>query len=65
MTLRWTREPPTMSGWYWFRIPPWQSVVEVVVVGGRAVARLRSGSHELERDARVQWAGPIPEPEEP
>lgn len=57
MTLTWTSDPPTVMGYYWFRIigGGWNQIVCVT-------------SADLSNNigwANGQWAGPIPEPQEP
>ena len=58
----WTKEPPTIDGWYWamrLGVPEMVSVELPLVwwpVGGDPMIRLSEFSH---------WLGPIPFPEPP
>lgn len=58
--LVWSKEPPTVSGWYWYRVKYW----------GKNGPWSQAGptyfeiGHKLER-LWCEWAGPIPLPSEP
>ena len=77
MRLKWTTEPPTEPGWYWWREYPEPGALHMVKVArrppyGRMVILLSatevrpvSGrqAYEMQRGMHAQFAGPIPEPE--
>ena len=50
--LRWTNEPPTEAGWYWFRNLSKPQIVHT------------SGIKNRKPHPADEWAGPIQEPEE-
>lgn len=61
--LRWTTENPTKPGWYWIRYgydKPNPLVVHVTESNGIWYR----DSWVLDQSETVEWAGPIPEPEE-
>lgn len=61
--LRWTTDLPTELGWYWCR--------SNVQPKDAAIVFVKDGAFELDEELieaaslRFQWAGPIPEPQEP
>ena len=61
--MKWTREPPTVPGWYWVRLKgastPWMREFELV--DGEL---LDEENKRPSRYGRCEFAGPIPEPEE-
>ena len=62
--LRWTRERPTVAGWYWWRWADGETeVVEVLKSARRLVVRERLPV-ERYRTELVEWAGPVAVPEE-
>lgn len=66
--LVWTKEPPTVPGWYWHRMIGSQQSSTMAYVGGReGNLRCKSiwGDRYLTRFKDFEWAGPIPRPEEP
>ena len=67
--MKWTKELPTQEGMYFFRGPRMKRrVVEVYVepYDGHLMAKGVNIFHEVSRlPPECQWAGPIPEPEEP
>lgn len=71
MNLKWKRELPTRTGWYWLRRTyKIKGVAEMDV----EIVRVRSYGRELAIGnttlsgwpaiKQMEWAGPIPEPEE-
>ena len=50
--LRWTKEPPTEPGWYWFRNLSKPQIVHL------------NGVKDRKPHPADEWAGPIQEPEE-
>ena len=62
--MKWTKERPTESGWYWFRDTTFgvTSVLEVKIHRDKSI---RIGPCYDGEITRGEWAGPIPEPEEP
>lgn len=67
--MKWTKQPPTEPGWYFWR---WDnSTIRVFYVSERKSGRLGYGvckgsaSCIVDDDDDVEWAGPFPEPEEP
>ena len=77
MSLVWTTEKPTEPGWYWARIGHFHPVLDkgvkvlVFVSGNAPFLKVAKAVTEFGMDAEVspgavwQWAGPIPQPEEP
>lgn len=65
--LRWTNETPTEAGWYFSRV---NSIVNVVLLGGSAEELCVLDGGKLcpvggfSHGRTVEWAGPIPEPQE-
>jgi hypothetical protein len=55
--LAWTKKPPTEPGWYWARRPGQEDRPPSIVWIGKT-ERIPTGCD-------YEWAGPIPEPEEP
>ncbi|MDE2097207.1 MAG: hypothetical protein KGL39_08165 [Patescibacteria group bacterium] len=62
--LRWSSEPPKVPGWYWYNSDGF-GIGMVLVVIAESVPRARWTSVECVNFTNGQWAGPIPEPEEP
>lgn len=65
--LVWTKEPPTVPGWYWLYEESSPSrPVEVVPFGPEGIMHIH-GYTEMQPVASImgRWAGPIPMPEEP
>ena len=74
--MTWTKEPPTKAGWYWAReipqqlIPPGKCYL-LSIVGKYPFLRLESAHDQagFRLDINLynmgEWAGPIPEPQEP
>ena len=68
--LKWTKEKPTIAGFYWWRLEEgcYQHIRKVVYVGYTKrwiVSMYNSDVFENLDDNDGEWAGPIPEPEEP
>lgn len=66
--LVWTKEPPTVPGWYWHRMIGSQQSSTMAYVGGReGNLRCKSiwGDRYLTRFKDFEWAGPLLRPEEP
>lgn len=64
--LAWTRERPTVPGWYWYRdrsIVP--RVVSLTQDGYGLVAYGIEEYCNRLYEVRGEWAGPLPHPEEP
>jgi len=58
--MKWTKEKPTVPGWYWmFRKGDTISRIEYVRKYGGMMCILN-----WEITDKAKWAGPIPEPEE-
>lgn len=70
--LRYTSEPPTEDGWYWMRIYHYgyrESVVHIVFYNGDLILERHARGDVVELVSSlakngVQFAGPIPRPEE-
>ncbi|WP_413935987.1 hypothetical protein [Nitrospira sp. BLG_1] len=64
--LVWTRERPTVPGWYWYRdMTTVPRVVSLIQDGyGLVVYGIEEYCNRL-YEVRGEWAGPIPPPEEP
>ncbi len=62
---RWTREQPTVEGWYWYKDQktPEQPVFVYQTTNGSLCELWRGDLQDLD-NLRGEWAGPIPEPEE-
>ena len=58
--LRWTKEKPTEKGWYWLKEEGRHAVVKMTAGGMISEPYVRHVN-----DVDGEWAGPIPEPEEP
>ena len=64
--MKWSKEPPTEPGWYWWKMGDVSNpMLEVVKLEWnscyyRLGTRQYYSAHELYGD----WAGPIPQPEE-
>ena len=76
--MTWTKEPPTKPGWYWVREIPGRSGFPgkgksylVSIVGTAPFLKLESAHDQagFRLDINLynmgEWAGPIPEPQEP
>lgn len=69
--MTWTDTPPAVPGWYWYRCDPSESAVMVRVAIDRYGVTVCRDDEDYELaewikgDAGPQWAGPIPQPEEP
>lgn len=68
--LVWTKEPPTVPGWYWKRAIGREDTCTMAwirVSFGDKNLRCKSmfGDRQLTRFKGFEWAGPIPIPEEP
>lgn len=64
--LTWTREPPTMPGWYWYQKLPMftKDVAQVMVHEGVLYVDWGSGFQELVEEMDGEWAGPVLPPED-
>lgn len=61
MALAWTTHPPQAQGWYWVR-----SVCPDTGIANPAIAFYYNEREcEVAKNYPYQWAGPIPEPQEP
>lgn len=59
----WTTEKPTRPGWYWARNKT--RVPQIVEVEANKHGDLHYGIYTLRHyGSNLEWAGPIPEPEE-
>lgn len=71
--LEWSSKPPTQEGWYWLRDLDKTTSPKMVLVQQEKDGLYMIGPWELTRWAlevlkilgEWEWAGPIPEPEEP
>jgi hypothetical protein len=61
---RWTTNPPTAAGWYWFRGLVHEADPFIVEVDSSGQFRWPDGGFQEVQLARGEWAGPIEEPEE-
>ena len=64
--LRWTTEPPSVAGWYWWDNGSVQSLARVRVVDGK-LYMTDYGCRDIkihDCDLVERWAGPIPAPVE-
>lgn len=57
--MKWTKERPTVEGWYWYRDD--NRAAQIVGVGKRA-GFMDGKVVELD-ELSGEWAGPIPPPE--
>lgn len=66
--LRWTSEPPTEEGWYWWREGPASATIEIVEIRGKVAFFLNRYGRSVARTApyyRGQWwPAPIAPPQE-
>ena len=68
--LKWTTKLPAEEGWYLYRIRRW-GVERAYFIMKAPNGRLYMGSQKGSRGSlvkfqeHVEWAGPLPEPEEP
>jgi len=61
--MKWTKERPTQSGYYWYRSK--RVFPQLVEVHGDGYQRWCSGTGRSRMDRLTgQWAGPIAPPEE-
>lgn len=68
--LVWTKEPPTVPGWYWYQCCFSRPRIAQIMYRGLDTDRLTASFAGNEEDEWVEdmvgrWAGPIPIPEEP
>jgi hypothetical protein len=65
--MKWTDEPPTEPGWYWWKnnvLAMGPYIVEVTCTGSYlSVIHPEGVSYGTHFPPHSQWAGPIPEPE--
>ena len=62
--LIWTKQPPTVPGWYWWRAYGAIAVMEVCEQDGEMIAQ-NDGCWFKARFADGEWAGPLTLPKEP
>ena len=74
--LTWTREPPKVPGWYWWRPIGLDDVIRDIFKGivlvheseKSGATLVIDGRHDeipvLDTQVPHEWAGPIPEPRE-
>jgi hypothetical protein len=70
--MKWTTKRPTQPGWYWVRTPGGAGTIlqlyyahgELYYWFDKPSKHPRAVTAVSVADARTQWAGPIPEPEE-
>lgn len=64
--LRWTKEKPTVSGFYWWRDTAFDIMATIVAVDVENRASIIIGSENVVDFTKVdgEWAGPIQEPED-
>lgn len=58
----WTFEPPTRSGWYWFRGEAGEAEPFIVLVDEAGQFQWPDGGFQEVTLAHGEWAGPIEEP---
>ena len=69
-TLKWTKEPPKKSGWYYFRcsLPAYKYASVVYVDAEKDMIRFKNittwSIRETVKKYTVEWAGAIQEPVE-
>jgi len=70
-TLKWTTEPPTAPGWYWYDpggVPGHETMVRVSGEPGCGLTaywpEVDTWPVPVEPEDGICWAGPIPEPSE-
>lgn len=61
---RWTKETPTVAGWYWFRGPAHEADPFIVQVDEVGQFQWPDGGFQEVMLAKGEWAGPIQPPEE-
>jgi hypothetical protein len=64
--MTWTKDKPTVPGWYWYRNPHGFVWVENIdEKDGELCAVSTAGVMYLVENYPGEWAGPLPLPEEP
>ena len=67
--MTWTKNPPVEPGHYWLRAPGIERIVVLVFQKGLTLAYYIPGLGQFTSfypaSAQVEFAGPIPHPEEP
>jgi hypothetical protein len=68
MTLTWTREKPTVPGWYWWRGNKQDfaqtTYVQFSEAGNGCVSFTEGQRYKPLREVCGEWAGPLAEPKE-
>ena len=64
--MKWTKERPTVSGWYWLRSSFDEAYVHHVNINEMPPPEGPFDAKEwmYTGSVHVEWAGPIPEPED-
>jgi len=65
MTLKWSKDVPAESGWYWCREMGVFKVVRVEIVPDYGAARRDGVNPSRCSEWDAEWAGPIPMPDDP
>lgn len=62
--LRWTKNKPTQSGWYWYRGLVEEADPLIVLVDEAGYFQWPDGGFQEVLLTKGEWAGPIEPPEE-
>lgn len=60
--MKWTKEKPTVPGWYWKREITWDHLNSSIVYIRLYAGKLCIENWQIPDDA--EWAGPLSEPKE-
>ena len=60
---RWTKEKPTVAGWYWFRGPAHEADSFIVQIDEVGQFQWPDGGFQEVTLTKGEWAGPIQQPE--
>lgn len=62
--MNWTNEKPTAPGWYWVRGAYANDIIAEARINDTGALYMDDGVQDLLQCDGVQFAGPIPQPEE-
>jgi hypothetical protein len=64
--MNWTKQAPTVAGWWWMKEFSLPRIVQIVLLEGELyiLGEEESGWLSNYKSSRFEWAGPIPEPGE-